>query len=395
MRILYLTFDVHYINPTRELMIDALQAASQLDLFGPGFQSDAELERGVEAYIDRNGPYDLVVSDEFMLQDFENAEAPLRFVSHACRFDRGLLMYGVRFRDFLVKYSGSKGILLLQTDYYNMPQYRLSQIESFDYIIGWGAELIMSRDAFDKDPGELSDVDGKIRSHWSDRYRDFALRHARKLISAPHLVASKEIAVHALVKRKYDWSVVGADYTQRLRAREILDRRGLARSGKELPYLFAALYKLGVNPYAHYWSIALLQRRFYAALKSSKYSYTCGSVVHCAIRKYFEIPAAGCVLVAERCEGFEALGFQDGGSAIVAEGRRLGEVYDWLRTRPEKGQEIATSGRMLIERQHTTMARARQLRAVFAAIESGSFAGTRWRDGEHLLRLSDGSEKSI
>ena len=395
MRILYLTFDVHYINPTRELMIAALQAASQLDLFGPGFQSDAELARGVETYIDRHGPYDLVVSDEFMLQDFENAEAPLRFVSHACRFDRGLLMYGVQFRDFLSKYTGRKGILLLQTDYYNMPQYRLSQIEAFDYIIGWGAELIMSRDACNKDPDTLSDVDRKIRSHWSDRYRDFALRHARKLISIPHLVAPKEIAVHTLGKRKYDWSVAGADYTQRLQAREVLDARSLTRSGRELPYLFAALYKLGINPYAHYWSIALLQQRFHAALKRSRYSYTCGSVVHCAIRKYFEIPAAGCVLVAERCEGFEALGFQNGGNAIVAEGRMLGEVHDWLRNRPDEGQEIADSGRILIERQHTTAARARQLRAAFAAIKFDDFAGTRWKDGELLLRLSDGSEEPI
>lgn len=395
-KILFLTFDIRYINPTRELLLKALGAACDLDLFGPGFQNGSELDRGPQAYLDRHGPYDLVLADEFVLQDFHKAQrgAILRFVNHACSFDRDLFMYGERFKEFLSTYSGRKGIFLSQTDYYCFPQHRLDLVEGiFDYVFGWGEELIAPRNVvISEEAGQpvLSPVDREVLSRWTDRYRNFLLAHPERIISMPHLIDDAEFSDRQLRGRK-PWVVIGADYTERMNARAALDMAGIMRTGKAQPYLFSMFQKFHINPYAHSWSIDILQRQFKLALVRAKYAYTCGAIVRCAIRKYFEIPAAGCVLVADRCEGFEALGFRDRHNALLAKGSEVLDAHRWLSELDDAGQGIANQGRDLIRQQHSISARGRQLSAAFEAISSGRFAGSKWVDGKFMLRLTDGT----
>ena len=340
MRILYLTFAVRYINPTTESMLAALPFAGELDVFGPGFQSKGRLAEGPAAYVERHGPFDIVLTDEYAIQDFDLApgEKPRRFVNHACRFDRSMLMYGKRFKDFFAGYGGRRGVFLLQTDYYNMPESRLRVVEDhFDYVLGWGAELISRRETVASDADRaagLTAVDRGILDHWSDRYLEFVLRHPERIVSLPHVIADSELCERPLDRRRRPWAVVGADYTERVNARRVLDDADIRRTGNSLPYISNALQRLGINPYAHFWSIALLQRRFRAALQGARYAYTCGGAASGAIRKYFEIPAAGCVLVADRCKGFEALGFRDRENAVLARGADVKDVHDWRRRGP-------------------------------------------------------------
>jgi spore maturation protein CgeB len=162
-----------------------------------------------------------------------------------------------------------------------------------------------------------------------------------------------------------------------------------------LPYLFAGSQKLGINPYAHYWTIAGLQHAFRRSLTTARYGYTCGSVARMAIRKYFEIPAAGCVLIADRCEGFEALGFRDRENAVAAAGDDVVEVHRWLSSLPDQGQAIAEAGRRHIREQHTVEARSRQLSAALDAILEERYAGSRWIGGRFHLRTTDGKERPL
>src|SRR3546814_8694527 len=91
-------------------MLSALLSACRLDVYGPGFQSPADLARNPGEFVERHGPYDLILADEFTIQNFDQAPSsrPLRFVNHACRYDRGLMMYGQRFQEFLANYRGRR-----------------------------------------------------------------------------------------------------------------------------------------------------------------------------------------------------------------------------------------------------------------------------------------------
>ena len=98
---LYLTFNVGFMAPTRELLFEVLDIATNMTAYGPGYTPDLVLHQGVEKFVAEHGPYDFIIADEYVLQSF-NMEDPAknRFKNHACRFDRGMLIHAKYWRDF-------------------------------------------------------------------------------------------------------------------------------------------------------------------------------------------------------------------------------------------------------------------------------------------------------
>jgi hypothetical protein len=388
-RLLHVGFDVDYINPTNKYLLTALSRAARLSRFGPGYVDEAALEAGLDAYVERHGPFDAIVIDEFVIQDFSDP-ASVRFVNHACRFDPDLLRLGAGYFEFMKRYKGTRLISLLQTDYYNTPESRIERIEAVaDYFIGYGEELVASRDDVSDTPE--AGVDASVAAHWQDHYLRFAQRHRDHFISMPNVLGDDDFYDRLLVRRKVDWTVVGADYDARVQARRALDAAGIARSGRRLPYVFSAFDRLRLNPYSHYWSIGLLQKLFHRALRQARFGYTCGSVCRMAIGKFFEFPAAGCVLVAQPCHGFADLGFVDGVNAIVSAGADVVEVHRWLTADLDRAQGIADAGRRMVAERHSMPARVAQLRSALELIRAGDFGGSRWRGGELMLRRASGA----
>jgi spore maturation protein CgeB len=99
------------------------------------------------------------------------------------------------------------------------------------------------------------------------------------------------------------------------------------------------------------------------------------------LRKYFEIPALGSVLVCLPCNGFEELGFRDKVNAMICEPDQLPELARWLNENTDKAQEIADAGRRLITERHTIEARACQLKTALESVLAGKWRGGVWRDG--------------
>jgi len=390
MRLLHLGFNIGYINPKSEYLLTAISRAAELTRFGPGYVDSRTLEAGPDAFVDRWGPFDAVIVDEFTIQELPDL-ARARFTNHACRFDPGLLRVGDIFFEFLKRYSGTRLISLLQTDYYNTPEFRIERIEAVaDYFIGYGEELVASRDDVSDTP--LAGVDASVAARWHDHYLRFAQRRRDRFISLPSMLGDHDFYDRPLDRRPVDWTVVGADYDARVQARRALDAAGIARSGSRLPYAFAAFRRLGINPYAHFWSIRLLQKLFHRAVRRARYGYTCGSVCRMAIGKFFEFPAAGCVLVAQPCHGFADLGFVDGVNAIASAGADVVDVHRWLTADGGRAQRIADAGRRMVAEHHSMAARVAQLAAALDLIAGGDFLGSRWRNGELLIRHAAGRE---
>jgi len=396
MRILYLGFNVGYINPTRQLLLEALSRIAEVTAFGPGFVSPALVQAGIDSFVKTQLPFDFVVSDEYVLQQFDERHPErIRFVNHACRFDRGLLIKALEYRDFLTRTSIRRVVSLLQTDFYNVSEQFLATLDRVaDHVLAWGEELILPRAAATLATA-TDGVNARILERWHDNYLSFVRRERARVISLPHIIGDDEFCDSRLAGRAKDWTVVGADYTHRLHARAALDAAGLSRSGSYLPRLFALFERARINPYAHYWSIALLQHLFRRALVQARFGFTCGSSARMAIRKFLEIPAAGTVLVADPCAGAAELGFVDRQTFVASAGADVLDAHRWLIADPDRAQSIADAGRRLIAEQHSVTARARQLRGALELILAEDFSGSYWRNGTFILRRRNGDERNV
>ena len=112
---------------------------------------------------------------------------------------------------------------------------------------------------------------------------------------------------------------------------------------------------------------------------------TDGGAYDMMIRKFVEIPAAGALMLARPCAGFEALGFRDGESAIILdETDPVGQVLALLET-PDRLQSIAGKGQQLVWSKHSIHARAQQMAASLGRIQEERFAGSFWNEGEFKM----------
>jgi len=75
MRILYLNFKMRYINKTRfyfEKVIESLNG----EFYGPGHTPKKTIELGIASFVKDNGPFDIILCDEYITQDFSNENSP-------------------------------------------------------------------------------------------------------------------------------------------------------------------------------------------------------------------------------------------------------------------------------------------------------------------------------
>ncbi|MFN3656972.1 MAG: glycosyltransferase [Pseudolabrys sp.] len=388
-RALFLSFKLRYMNPTRQLFEHVLRAAFDTTFFGPGYCSLEEVAAGPQAFADARGPFDVVIADEYaMLRDAipEDQKHLHKFYYQACDFDPLLIHEGTRYYRFLTAFEGPRIITLLTSDYYNFTPDFIDQLEEAgDYYLCWGPEFIPPKSAVAPAAVAGQPLNAAIYARWNDNYLQFLHRHHARVISTPHYVAAEETDAGRLERRRFMWSVLGADYEARVTARALIDGAGYRRSGKALPYLYAAAGKLGFHWYNKVWALDLINYLFRKAIRSACFGFTCGSALRWPIRKYVEIPANGAVLVAERCHGFEALGFKDGVNAVAAEASEVLDAHAALTRDMARAQSIADAGRDLVLRRHSVSARAEQLGRSVARICAGTFAGGRWSDGEFVL----------
>ncbi len=385
---LYLTFNVGFMDPTRELLLKVLRSSFDLDVYGPGFSDLNVLNKGVEEYIDRNGPYDFVITDEYVLQSFNMDDiASNRFVNHACRFDRGLLFEAVKWREFLSSYRGTRVIALMQSDYYNFTDIHVERLHALgDYFITWGEEFISSKSELEPERLPTWGVDSDIYSKWNDTYLSFLKQNKETIISCPQFVDEEEGSNIRIYNRPRDWACLGADYNSRVVARQVLDAEGFKRPGKWMPVAFALASKVRFNMYNKYWTLSAIQAGFRRALRSARYTYTCGSVLKWPIRKFFEVPVNGSVLVCAKPTGFDSLGFEDRINAVVSEPRDLIEIHQWLSADIDRAQHIADAGRELVLTKHSVGARSKQIEQAFCLIRQKKFFGSIWANGEFCLK---------
>jgi len=140
--------------------------------------------------------------------------------------------------------------------------------------------------------------------------------------------------------------------------------------------------KLGVIPIAQFM--------FRRTLRRSLASITCDGSIGYPIRKFFEIPAAGSVVIARPFEQPEALGFRHRDTAIlVSDGdiHRLSEIVRWLKSDSRESRALATRGQDMVREFHTVSRRADQILEAAEAIAAGKLTCMTWSNARPILDL--------
>jgi hypothetical protein len=170
----------------------------------------------------------------------------------------------------------------------------------------------------------------------------------------------------------------------RKEANAALRRTGIPVASKWYFHLFRAMRRLGVPVYGHPLGLHMYNQCFQRTLKTSRYVYTARGGFGLPVRKFFEIPAAGALMLCSPCTGYQELGFVDGAHYHSVEPDDLPEVLEEL-TRTGAGHDVAVAGRKVTAKNHSLQARAQQIALCLDALTKGTYRGARWRQGEFFI----------
>ena len=141
----------------------------------------------------------------------------------------------------------------------------------------------------------------------NDNWYSYVIENNDRVISLPHFITPDEVKLDNR-ERDIDVSVLGVKYYYRLEAIKALESSGINCVTGELNRKFISklMQWFPTKFQSNYRS------SFIKILERSKTSFTCGSALGFPIRKYFEIPASGSILLCKPFLNFENLGFKSG-----------------------------------------------------------------------------------
>jgi hypothetical protein len=387
LRILYLDLNIYYLNPTRNHLVQLLKNVGELSVYGPGYCSEEVLLKGVDEFVIKNGPFDIVAANEHVVFTSQNITENLQKTkqtykrNYVLQFNMSNLdKYIFDMYEYYEK-SEAKVLFLLESDYYNFQESKLQRLDQLAcYIVGWGEQFVT----------KLSELENlkyeTFGSKANDNWYEF-VKSNNKLIQLPHFVSESEFNFESLENRKNTVGVAGVNYYNRKRVAEEIKKSeyGLAQNNMSTA-LFSLLRKCGAKTESNPALMRLNNVLFRNHLEHTKSVYTCGSGLNYPIRKFFEIPALGSLLLATPFKNADMLGFVDGEIYLETHHKNIIQKLDWIEQNKEEAQQIAVAGQDLMWNCHTLGARARQLSEAFEAIINNRFTGTYWEGGTFYVR---------
>jgi hypothetical protein len=385
MKILFIGFNAKYINPTNQLIPRMLKLFAEVSFYGPGFVGDEDLAMGISAFVASHGPFDIVAtttqmavdSDPRTTEDFYRQYSLLQWSAAS------IAPFMSDAKRHLKESKTPKVVFVMDLDTHGVRADLLQQLDdTSDYLVCWGKGFSVPNEEL---PYLKLERDYARKTTIGLWYK-FCQPRQSKFINLGHFVGTHEFDLTATSIRQHDVSVAGQLYYSRKRTLQLLNSSKSLRVGDtKYRIIFSLLSKVGYSPYSRLIPHIIYRALFKQVLCSSKISMTDGAAYDMMIRKYVEIPAAGALLLARPCVGFESLGFRDGVSAVLLdENDPAGQVIALLSD-PVRLQAIAAKGQEVVWKNHSIHARAQQMEQSLQRILEGRFAGSVWRDGEFVL----------
>ena len=182
-------------------------------------------------------------------------------------------------------------------------------------------------------------------------------------------------------------AVPGSSYAARRAARATLAQADLLAPGaRHLRKAFGALSRIGLPTYSSAAGQSILRGAYRREVTNSALTFTDGSGLEWPVRKFFEIPALGSALLCIPCNGFEALGFRDGDSAIATTPEAVVDDARRFLADPDHLRSIQQAGWRVVQSSHTVEARAPAFRSALQKVIAGTFSGSWWVQGRITVR---------
>jgi hypothetical protein len=368
LKILVLDTNVAYANPTSRVLLSALAREADVIFGGIGYDTDTSDLRALER---RVGRFDVIIGQTWMF------DVP------------GQGQYGAFVPRDLRNHPAPKVLNLLQVDPYSVPEYIYqSCIVPADAVIS----TVASPQFRIPDPSATMN-----RESWFDP--EFFLVRRPELIDErwlmlPHCIAESEFELVGAAHKCWDVIVPGIGYHFRKMAKDHLARRrDLTLASLDGPlqrFLYWATSYYRVQKHVDFtdW----FHTRFRDRIAASRVAVTCDGSIGYAIRKFFEIPAFGTLLVARFFPDMGALGFRDQENCFAIENdslERLDEIVDFARSDSIEATRIVQAGQDMVRESHRATVRARQLLALLEALCQGRLGGVRWQDGQQIIHAPE------
>ncbi len=393
MKLLYVDIFAEAINPTATFTPLLFRAVNeQTAFYGPGFTGRALLKRGLCEFIDEFGPFDgIVLGPNFpLLTQVDNpAEFTARYFGRYNALSPEPAVIEMFLRDVLQSLERINAVKFLSTlnlDVYGCTPWHIDRIEAFNlHLVGPNHQFL----------ARIADLPGyaKQERHYrrkahiiGDAYIDFAQAHPERIVTATHFVAETEFKLRHTDERAYDISVPGVRYNRRAVALEALSKAKMSRGQDYVFHLYRVLGRLGFKVFGRYLPLAIYHAAFVKGLADSRIVYTARGGFGLPIRKFFEIPAAGAMMICTPPYGFRELGFRHDDNCIIAEPDAVPAIVKELLAQPAKVADIARRGQDLVFRQHSLKARAKQIATCIEQILAGTYRGADWIDGRFTPR---------
>lgn len=393
MRLLYIDTFLISLNPTNSYASALFAGIGEAVLYGPGYVSSDILEQGIEKFIEATGPYDvLVLGPNFPTtscnedERIASARYAAQFTALAPRRETILGYYNDVLNNLTRVPISLKAAYLVTWDCYSVTPARVERIERLGLIVIAPNHLFAPR--LDKLP-EWARREGHFQkkiNRLSNTWYEYLEKNPEKVITSLHFVVDSEISFRCVRERNRKISIPGVDYVRRREAGKILKKNRIQPNSRVIYSLYRIANKLGLPVYSNYIMLRNFNASFQSDLLTTKYIYTAPEGFGLPIRKYFEIPAAGAVLLCEPCNGFDEIGFQSGINCL-----QLGSPVDLvdslndLDRNPEVAQQLAMAGRNLVRANHTLRARQEQIKAAFEAILAGIYRGSSFKGGDFYI----------
>lgn len=392
MRVLYIDANAWHINPTANLLPALVRERfPSASFYGPGFVDDSIVEIGLQAFVERHGPFDVALLGPATPFLSASADADSGAVAYLRRYashrltDRSLLSF---FADARAHFGSLpvpvRVASVLNFDYYATTQKQIDILEGQSIsVLGPNDQFVLALDAL---PDFAKREKHFIRKadRFTDVWRDFLLRHPERVVTATHFVGPQEYCFDPLSVRPFEVAVPGVEYLLRKDAIKRLAGTRLRSASKTYFHLFRLANRLGLPAYSNPVALRMYNLLFLRTLADTRCVYTARGGFGIPIRKFFEIPAAGGLLICSPCNGYADLGFEAGRHYVEAEpDDLLDALAEWL---PDpRAQDLASAAQEQVIARHSIAARGEQIERCLRAMLAGTYRGARWHQGEFLV----------
>lgn len=412
MKILVVSINHEHANEMTINNLHGLLEVAQVDFFGPGYSTSDELEHGLKDYWSR-GKYDALILDfAFAMLQLSYLDIYLAYHWHRYFMSDYSIYESIRYADKIVEEAKEIDNPKLLRYYFDTISISESWLECVQELLDAGFILWGLGEEFTPQIVETEDTKA---IGWSNRYSNFIRKNKEKVISTPWaVVVYREFYAGSLEKRKYDITVPGnlssLHYPDREKIIEAVketkykiydnyDNRTLAYRDDEKRIANTLYYReedrildeklkspcIYLDSKIRREAIAFWRENYNVGLRSSKMGYADGGLSKQVVRKYFEIPARGTLLLCQDVPPLKNLGFNAWENMVPVTPDSLLDVCNYLFVNPDKMQDIATTGRRLVFEKHTAPIHAKHVIDAIETIKNGRFNGSYWFDGEFYI----------